>query len=146
MIHSLNWSRTHNYHISYQRRLNALYPIFFSKISFTLYPAHSRQRRQREPSVKTLCFPLSAEFWRHCILSGGTQRRCLPRHQSEEMKINVNKYHISSSGDRTLRHDWSHYLFLYDIIFNMYYFNVSRKEQSHYHVLYICHTHRTKAS
>ena len=34
-----------------------------------------QQGRQREPSVKTIHSPLSAEFWRHCVLSGGTQRR-----------------------------------------------------------------------
>ena len=45
------------------------------------------QGRQREPSVKTLRSPLSAEFCRHCVFSGRTQRRALPRHQSEEMKI-----------------------------------------------------------
>ena len=28
-----------------------------------------------EPSVKTLNSPLSAEIWRHYVLSGGTQRR-----------------------------------------------------------------------
>ena len=43
-----------------------------------------QQGRQRELSVKTLRSPLSAEFWRHCVLSGKTQRRALPRHQSEE--------------------------------------------------------------
>ena len=40
-----------------------------------------------ELNVKTLDSPLSAEFWKHCVLSGGTQRRALPRHQSEEMNI-----------------------------------------------------------
>ena len=48
----------------------------------------TQQSRQREPSVTTPHrSPLSAEFWRHCVLSGGTQRRTLPRHQSEEIKI-----------------------------------------------------------
>ena len=46
-----------------------------------------QQGRQRESSFKTLRSPLTAEFWKHCVLSGGTQRRALPRHQSEEMKI-----------------------------------------------------------
>ena len=55
---------------------------FNKKISFTLYPAHSRVG-----SVKTLRSPLSAEFRRHCVLSGRTQRRAPPRHQSEEMEI-----------------------------------------------------------
>ena len=47
----------------------------------------TQQGRKREPSVKTLRSPLSVEFWRHCVLSGGTQRRGLTRHHSEEMKI-----------------------------------------------------------
>ena len=46
-----------------------------------------QQSRQREPSVKALHTLLSAETWRHCLLSGKTQRRALPGHQSEEMKI-----------------------------------------------------------
>ena len=37
---------------------------------------------QRESSVKTLHSPLFAEFWRHCVLSGRTQRRALPWNQS----------------------------------------------------------------
>ena len=45
------------------------------------------QGRQKAPSVKTLRSPLSAEFWRHCVLIGRTQRRTCSRHQSEEMKI-----------------------------------------------------------
>ena len=39
----------------------------------------TQQGRQSEPSVKILCSPLSAEFWRHYVLSGATQRRALPR-------------------------------------------------------------------
>ena len=35
--------------------------------SFTLYTP-----RRMEPSVKTLNSPLSADFWRHCVLIGGT--------------------------------------------------------------------------
>ena len=27
-----------------------------------------------EPSIKTLCATLSAEFWRHCMLNSGSQR------------------------------------------------------------------------
>ena len=38
-----------------------------------------RGDRGKKPSVKTLCCPLSAEFWRHSMLSGGTQRRAFPR-------------------------------------------------------------------
>ena len=37
----------------------------------------TEQGRHREPSVRTLRSPLSAEFWRHCLSSGGTQRRDL---------------------------------------------------------------------
>ena len=47
----------------------------------------TQQGRKMEPSVKTLPSPLSAGFWRHCVLSDITQRRALPRHQSEEMEI-----------------------------------------------------------
>ena len=37
----------------------------------------TQQGRQREPSFKPLFSPLSAEFWRHCVLSGITQgRKC----------------------------------------------------------------------
>ena len=45
--------------------------------------SRTREGRQRTPRVKTL----SAEFWRHCVLSGGIQRRALPQDQSEEMEI-----------------------------------------------------------
>ena len=59
-------------------------------IFYFFYQLHavsrSRQGRQREPSVMTLHFPLSAKIWRHW-LSGGIQRRALSRHQGEEMKI-----------------------------------------------------------
>ena len=85
---------------------------FFSLFSIMLYQKKSnqihavsrtQQGRQREPSVKTLRSPLSAEFWRHCVLSGRTQRHASPQHQSEENRnINLsNTYFISSSGDPT---------------------------------------------
>ena len=35
----------------------------------------------------TLRPPLSTEFRKHYVLSGGTQRRALPHYQSEEIKI-----------------------------------------------------------
>ena len=49
----------------------------------------TQQNRQKKPSVQTVRSSLSAEFRRHCVLSGGTQRRALPRHKSEEMKIYI---------------------------------------------------------
>ena len=49
--------------------------------------SRTQQGRQREPSVKTLRSPLSVEFRGHCVFSGGTQRRAMPLHQSEEIKI-----------------------------------------------------------
>ena len=70
--------------------VNRIRIFFYLKASvFHLVHAVSRtqQGRQREPSVKTLRSSLSAEFWRHCVLSGRTQRRALPQHQSEEMEI-----------------------------------------------------------
>ena len=62
---------------------------YLNKIKSNPLHAVSRrqQGRQREPSVETYRSPLFAEFWRHCVLSGGTQRRSLPRHKSEEMNI-----------------------------------------------------------
>ena len=36
-----------------------------------LYPAHSKDK-QKDFSVKTLRFQLSADFLRHSVLSGGT--------------------------------------------------------------------------
>ena len=39
------------------------------------------------PSIKTPPFPLSSEFWRHYVLTGGTQRRASLCYQSERMKI-----------------------------------------------------------
>ena len=38
-------------------------------------------------SLGHFCSLLSAEFWRHCVLGDGTQRRALPFYQSEKMKI-----------------------------------------------------------
>ena len=78
-----NMTRTYLYTIS-------IYFLNFLCFSFTLYPAdlvliHSAQW---EGSYwRHFRFPMSTELWRHCVLSGGTQRRALPRYQSEEMKI-----------------------------------------------------------
>ena len=66
------------------RYVKSLVNFFFQLHTVSRTHAHDRQR---EPSVKTLLSPLSAEFWRLCVLSGRTQRRALPRHQSEEMEI-----------------------------------------------------------
>ena len=49
--------------------------------------SRTQQFRQENPNVKTLFFPFPAEFWRHCVLSGGSQRRAFPRHETEDMKI-----------------------------------------------------------
>ena len=45
---------------------------------------------QRKSNVKTLFSPLSAQFSRHRVMNGGTQRHFLPYHRSEEMKILIN--------------------------------------------------------
>ena len=47
-----------------QKKLNQLHAV-----------SRTQQGRQREPSIKTLRSPLSAEYWRHCVLSRRTQRR-----------------------------------------------------------------------
>ena len=56
-----------------------------SKLKHLHAVSRSQQCRQKEPSVKTFCSSFSAEFWRHCVLSSGTQL-ALTSHQSEEMK------------------------------------------------------------
>ena len=58
------------------KQINQLHAVFCTQ-----------QGRQREPSVKTLRSPLSAEFQRQGVLSGRTQRRSCPRQQTEEMEI-----------------------------------------------------------
>lgn len=41
-----------------------------------------------EPSVRrTLPFPLFTEFWRHCVLDGGNQRRVPACYKNEKMRI-----------------------------------------------------------
>ena len=37
--------------------------------------SRTQQGRQSKPRGKALRSALSAQFWRHCVLSGGTQRR-----------------------------------------------------------------------
>ena len=60
------------------------YLIFFSQLHVVFYILQGRPRKR---SIKTLHAPLSTEFWWHCVFSGGTQRRTLTQHPSEEMKI-----------------------------------------------------------
>ena len=96
--------------------------IIFWKILFNLFFIASRSRcishteGQRETSVKTFRTPLSAEFRKHCVLSGGTQRRVLPRYQCKKMKIlnitfqrvgiEATTYCVYSRMLVYLRHDW----------------------------------------
>ena len=53
-----------------------------------MYPAYSRVGRGNLV-LRHSRSPLSAEFWKHCVLSGGIQHRALPRHQSEEINIYI---------------------------------------------------------
>ena len=46
----------------------------------------------REPSAKTFHSSFSVEFSKHCVLSGGTQRRALPAYQGKEIKILIDNY------------------------------------------------------
>ena len=62
-----------------------LHAVFFFKLRAV---SHTQQGRQRDSSVKTHRSPLSAEFWRHCVLSGGTQRQKI----SNIIKISFLKY------------------------------------------------------
>ena len=66
-------------------------------MSFTLYPAHSRVGRGNLV-YDTPFFPLSAEFWRYCVLNSSTQRRALPHTRAKKY---LSEHFISSSVDRT---------------------------------------------
>ena len=78
---AMNWQRQSVSSAAYIAIVVLLYmfEIMFSCIYLLIIFFHAVSRylqgRQREPSVKTLRSPLSAEFWRHCVLSGRTQRR-----------------------------------------------------------------------
>ena len=57
-------------------RTESFLDVFLQNFKNQLHAvSRTQQVRQREPSIKTLRSPLSAEFWRHCVLSGRTQRR-----------------------------------------------------------------------
>ena len=64
---------------------------------------------QKEHSVKTLFFLLYAEFWKHCVLSGKTHTHPLPQHQSKNENFTLNRYIITTNGDRThISHAYNH--------------------------------------
>ena len=63
-------------HIIYNILLDLYENKSLKKIRFTLYPACSRITEVTY--IKTLHSPLSVEYGRHCVLSGGNQRRALP--------------------------------------------------------------------
>ena len=65
-----HWSLMFNFTV-----IKLIYFIKFIKKNQLHAVSRTQQGRQRESSVKTLRSPLSAEFWRHCALSGRTQRR-----------------------------------------------------------------------
>ena len=72
--------------------MSVIVVLKYSRKCYNLYQLHAvprkQQGRQWEPNVKiVVCTLFSAEFWRHCELSGGTQHHALPQHQNEEMKI-----------------------------------------------------------
>ena len=68
---------TINYYMNLM--INILF-LFRVKICSCIHAVSRQQQdRQREPSVKTLRSPFSAELSGHCVLNGGAQRRALPR-------------------------------------------------------------------
>ena len=104
--------------------------VSISYINFTLYHARSRVGR----GILMLR--------KHSVLSGGTQRRALSRHQSENIDrvINLDKYFISSRGIKPttsgfyshtvhLRYDWPQCFISFVSNFktlNMYFRNVGK--------------------
>ena len=81
---TLSWTELLNTKLCDKNHRASIIIIFIFQIHAV---SRTLQGRQREPSVKTLRSPFSAEFWRHCVLSGGTQCHACPRHQSKEMEI-----------------------------------------------------------
>ena len=60
--------------------------IVSASLSLFFGVSRTQQDWQIEPCVKALLSPFSAEFLRHCVLNGGTQRRAFLRNQSEDIK------------------------------------------------------------
>ena len=70
--------------------------IIFFFIIFTLYPAYSRVGGN--VVLRHSIGLISANLSRHCVSSVRTQRRALPRHQTDNNEnINLNKYFIMPS-------------------------------------------------
>ena len=57
-------------------------PLVFS---FTLYPACSEVGRESLVLIHSTPY-FSAEFWRHCVLNGGTKCHVLPPDQTRAKK------------------------------------------------------------
>ena len=72
--------------------------ILVYKINLLHVVSRTLQGRHREPSVKIIRSPLSAEFWRHCVLSGITQLEWGTHNQS-----------VLQSHFVPLRHGWPHF-------------------------------------
>ena len=107
--------------------LSLYYVLYISCFIFCFYVQQGKQRtskllkhfilssqtqRRTRNLLTRFRSPMSAKFWRHSVLSGGTKRHALPRYQSEEMKrLNVSfpQVDIEFTICRTfllLRHDW----------------------------------------
>ena len=63
--------------------MNLLSSTFLSALRCILYTAGWVEGTKCQYTP----FPISAEFWRHCVLSGGIQHRALPRHQGRNENI-----------------------------------------------------------
>ena len=74
------WIRKHIH--TYNLHIYMEYVYLFSVISVLA--------GYQKPNVKTLRYPFSAEFWRHCMLSGGIQRRASTPERSNPDFSSVN--------------------------------------------------------
>ena len=127
-VDNLQWCLTNKITLQTYSYINYMLALAISLFSFTLYPALSWVGKGNlESQCYDTPFPLSfilfrsqlsIEIWRHCEMSGGTQRRDSPRYQCEEMKIlNISfpRVEIESKSCRIssrtlvlLHHDWPH--------------------------------------
>ena len=78
--------------------LKVIYIIIFFYFIFQLHTvSRTQQGMQREPSVKTFRSRLSAELWRHCVLSGRIQ---FLEWRSDPRPVGLQSHFVP------LRHDW----------------------------------------
>ena len=72
--------------------------LLFKKKNQLHAVSHTQQGRKREPSVKTLCSPLSAEYWRRVRVEWqNSTLRLISTSERRNGNINLSKYFVQRS-------------------------------------------------